>query len=118
MRHQQLGREIAKYQDRYAFFYDTRTGKTPLSLAIMYDDIVANPSHKWLVVCPLILIDNAWLPDAAEFVPEITTISCHATTPAKRIERINSNSYQPSFFRFSFAIALNFFSKSVNFTYR
>ena len=68
MRHQQLGREIAKYQDRYAFFYDTRTGKTPLSLAIMYDDIVANPSHKWLVVCPLILIDNAWIPDAAEFV--------------------------------------------------
>ena len=90
MRHQQLGREIAKYQDRYAFFYDTRTGKTPLSLAIMYDDIVANPSHKWLVVCPLILIDNAWIPDAAEFVPEITTISCHASTPAKRIERINS----------------------------
>ena len=88
MRHQQLGREIAKYQDRYAFFYDTRTGKTPLSLAIMYDDIVANPSHKWLVVCPLILIDNAWLPDAAEFVPEITTISCHATTPAKRLERL------------------------------
>lgn len=90
MRHQQLGREIAKYQDRYAFFYDTRTGKTPLSLAIMYDDIVANPSHKWLIVCPLILIENAWIPDAAEFVPEITTISCHASTPAKRIERINS----------------------------
>lgn len=90
MRHQQLGREIAKYQDRYAFFYDTRTGKTPLSLAIMYDDIVANPSHKWLVVCPLILIENAWIPDAAEFVPEIPTISCHASTPAKRIERINS----------------------------
>lgn len=90
MRHQQLGREIAKYQDRYAFFYDTRTGKTPLSLSIMYDDIVANPSHKWLVVCPLILIENAWIPDAAEFVPEITTISCHASTPAKRIERINS----------------------------
>lgn len=90
MRHQQLGREIARYQDRYAFFYDTRTGKTPLSLSIMYDDIVATPTHKWLVVCPLILIENAWIPDAAEFVPEITTISCHASTPAKRIERINS----------------------------
>lgn len=90
MRHQQLGREIAKYQDRYAFFYDTRTGKTPLSLAIMYDDIVANPSHKWLVVCPLILIENAWIPDAAEFIPEIKVVSCHAATPAKRLERINS----------------------------
>lgn len=91
MCHQQLGREIAKYQDRYAFFYDTRTGKTPLSLAIMYDDIVANPSHKWLVVCPLILIENAWIPDAAEFIPEIKIVSCHASTPAKRIERINSD---------------------------
>lgn len=90
MRHQQLGREIAKYQDRYAFFYDTRTGKTPLSLAIMYDDIVANPTHKWLVVCPLILIENAWMPDAAEFIPEIKVVSCHAATPAKRLERINS----------------------------
>ena len=90
MRHQQLGREIARYQDRYAFFYDTRTGKTPLSLAIMYDDIVANPTHKWLVVCPLILIENAWMPDAAEFIPEIKVVSCHAATPAKRLERIHS----------------------------
>lgn len=90
MRHQQLGREIARYQDRYAFFYDTRTGKTPLSLSIMYDDIVANPTHKWLVVCPLILIENAWMPDAAEFIPEIKVVSCHAATPAKRLERIRS----------------------------
>lgn len=90
MRHQQLGREIARYQDRYAFFYDTRTGKTPLSLSIMYDDIVANPTHKWLVVCPLILIENAWILDAAEFIPEIKVVSCHAATPAKRLERINS----------------------------
>ena len=90
MRHQQLGREIARYQDRYAFFYDTRTGKTPLSLSIMYDDIVANPTHKWLVVCPLILIENAWIPDAAEFIPEIKVVNCHAATPAKRLERINS----------------------------
>lgn len=90
MRHQQLGREIARYQDRYAFFYDTRTGKTPLSLSIMYDDIVTNPTHKWLVVCPLILIENAWIPDAAEFIPEIKVVSCHAATPAKRLERINS----------------------------
>ena len=90
MHHQQLGREIARYQDRYAFFYDTRTGKTPLSLSIMYDDIVANPTHKWLVVCPLILIENAWIPDAAEFIPEIKVVSCHAATPAKRLERINS----------------------------
>ena len=90
-KHQQLGREIAKVRDRYAFFYDTRTGKTPMSLAIMYDDILKNPKHKWLVVCPLILIENAWLPDAQTFIPSVSTISCHDTTPAKRIKRIQSD---------------------------
>ena len=90
-RHQQLGRELAHVRDRYAFFYDTRTGKTPMSLAIMRDDIIANPKHKWLVVCPLILIENAWIPDAANFIPDIRVISCHDTTPAKRIKRIESD---------------------------
>ena len=87
-RHQQLGREIAKIRDRFCFFYDTRTGKTPMSLTIIYDDIVVNPKHKWLVVCPLILIDNAWLEDADTFFPNVNTISCHATTPKKRAEKL------------------------------
>ena len=86
--HQQLAREIAHYQDRFAFFYDTRTGKTPLSLAIIYDDIVVNTQHKWLVVCPLILIYNAWLEDAEKFFPEIKTINCHASTPQKRLDAL------------------------------
>ena len=90
MRHQQLAREIAQYRDRYAFFYDTRTGKTPLSLAIMYDDIKKHPNHKWLVVCPLILIENAWIEDAKTFVPELNIVNCHAATKKKRLERIAS----------------------------
>ena len=88
MRHQQMGREIASYRDRFAFFYDTRTGKTPLSLSIIYDDLQKYPDHKWLVVCPLILIDNAWLEDASTFFPDIKTISLHATTPAKRKKKM------------------------------
>lgn len=88
MRHQQIGREIATFRDRFAFFYDTRTGKTPLSLSIIHDDLKSHPDHKWLVVCPLILIDNAWLEDAKTFMPYIKTISCHAATPAKRAEKL------------------------------
>lgn len=88
MQHQQLGRLIARHRDRFCFFYDTRTGKTPLSLSIIYDDLVDNPKHKWLVICPLILIDNAWLEDANTFFPNIKTISCHATTPKKRAEKL------------------------------
>lgn len=85
MPHQQLGREIAEIRDRYCFFFDTRTGKTPLSLSIMYDDLQRNPTHKWLVVCPLILIENAWLPDAKEFIPDVNVVNCHAATKDKRL---------------------------------
>lgn len=88
--HQQLGRELAEYYDRFAFFYDTRTGKTPLSLAIINDDIRANPTHKWLVVCPLILIYNAWLDDAPRFFPDLKVVNCHANTKEKRLKAINT----------------------------
>lgn len=90
-KHQQLGREIATIRDRFCFFFDTRTGKTPLSLSIMLDDLRKHPEHKWLVICPLILIENAWLEDAAKFVPDIKVVNCHAATKAKRLKAIQSN---------------------------
>lgn len=84
--HQQLGRELAMYYDKFAFFYDTRTGKTPMSLAIINDDIQKHPEHRWLVICPLILVYNAWMEDAPKFFPELATINCHAATPEKRAQ--------------------------------
>lgn len=89
--HQQLAREIAMVRNKFGFFYDTRTGKTPMSLAIMQDDIKKNPGHKWLVVCPLILIENAWLCDAKDFGIEARVVNCHAATKAKRIAAIQSD---------------------------
>jgi SNF2 family DNA or RNA helicase len=91
MQHQQLGRELSKWRDRYCFFFDTRTGKTPLSLSIIYDDLQKHPDHKWLIICPLILIKNAWLEDAATFVPDIKIVNCHASTKDKRIKAIKSD---------------------------
>ncbi len=87
--HQQLGREIAEVRDKYCFFFDTRTGKTPLSLAIMRDDLLRHPDHRWLVVCPLILIENAWIPDAEQFIPDIKVVNCHAATKDKRLNIIS-----------------------------
>ena len=89
--HQQLGREIAAIRDRFCFFFDTRTGKTPLSLSIMLDDLRKHPEHKWLVICPLILIENAWIEDAAKFVPGLKVVNCHAATKAKRLKAIQSD---------------------------
>lgn len=83
--HQQLGREIAFIRDRFCFFFDTRTGKTPLSLSIIHDDLQQHPDHRWLIVCPLILIDNAWITDANTFLPDVKIVNCHAATKAKRL---------------------------------
>ena len=83
--HQQLAREIAEVNDRFGFFYDTRTGKTPMSLQIVVDDVARNPHHKWLVLCPLILIENAWLEDAATFFPDLKIQSLHAKTKVSRL---------------------------------
>lgn len=91
MVHQQLGKELAEVNDKYAFFYDTRTGKTPMSLAIIADDVKRNPHHKWLVLCPLILIENAWLEDATEMFPELSVVNLHASTKAKRLKQFQKN---------------------------
>lgn len=89
--HQQVGREIASVRERFAFYYDTRTGKTPMSLAIIHDDLVVNPTHRWLVLCPLILIKNAWMEDCEKFFPGIKVVNCHASSRATRLKRIHSD---------------------------
>lgn len=86
-KHQQLGREISEVNDRFAFFYDTRTGKTPMSLQIIVDDIEKHPDHKWLVLCPLILIENAWLEDANNFFPNLRVVNLHDKTKEKRMAK-------------------------------
>ena len=87
-RHQQLAREVAKVHNKYAFYYDTRTGKTPTSISIILDDIRQHPNNKWLVVAPLILLDLAWGEDFAKFAPELKVSICHANSKKKRLEKI------------------------------
>ena len=82
MKHQQMGRAIAKEFDKFGFFYSVRAGKTPLLLQIIND----NPDIKWLIVCPLVLIDNAWLEDANKFFPGMKIVKLHAATRAKRMK--------------------------------
>jgi SNF2 family DNA or RNA helicase len=95
--HQEVGRQVANVRDRYGFFYDTRTGKTPLALSIIHDSLVDYPQAKWLVICPLILIENAWLEDAARFFPadkypQMKIVNCHASTKDKRLARMQERS--------------------------
>lgn len=63
MRHQEMGLSIARCRERYGFYYDTGTGKTIMSLAIIAD----KPEVRWVVVCPIVLVLNAWMEDAKHF---------------------------------------------------
>ena len=89
--HQELAREIAEIYPKFAFYYDTRTGKTPTSISIIVDDLRQYPEHKWLVIAPLTLLELAWGEDFAKFAPNIKISICHASTKKKRIEKIQED---------------------------
>ena len=80
--HQCLGIELAQVNRRYAFFYDTRTGKTLMALKIMYDALKTGRAKRCLVVCPSAII-QAWLGDAAEHFPELKVVAYYSTTKQK-----------------------------------
>ena len=66
MAHQKAGAEIAERYDKFAFFYDTGTGKTLMALSILAEK-AEKESGRFLIVAPKPLIKNAWLSDARHF---------------------------------------------------
>jgi SNF2 family DNA or RNA helicase len=88
-KHQQLCRQIALLQPRYGFFLETGTGKTPMSLQIIADDLIQRPNNKWLVVCPLSLIHTAWIEDGTRFFPWMKIVNLHGSTAKKTKEAFN-----------------------------
>jgi len=67
LKHQKQGLKLAKRQPRFAFFWDTGTGKTLLGLSI-----IKLKQVKTLVVAPKFLLEDAWLGDAKRFYPELS----------------------------------------------
>lgn len=65
----------------YGIFADTGTGKTIMMLEI------AKHYGKTLVLCPLSVIETAWIDDCHQFYPELTIVNCWGNS---RKERINS----------------------------
>ena len=66
--HQKAGCLLASKYDRFAFFYDTGTGKTIMSLAIMYEK-QRDYHSSFLILAPLAIIENAWIEDAKNYFP-------------------------------------------------
>lgn len=66
--HQKAGCVLANKYDRFAFFYDTGTGKTIMSLAIIYEK-QRRYNASFLILAPLAIIENAWLEDSYNYFP-------------------------------------------------
>ena len=70
MNHQKAGVLIARQLDRYAFFYDTGTGKTVMALEIMAEEY-ENHGSRFLIISPKPVIKAAWLEDQQKFFPHM-----------------------------------------------
>lgn len=69
MPHQKAGAELAEKYKRFAFFYDTGTGKTVMALEIMMSHQYRNKA-RFIVVAPKALIKSAWMDDS-KFFPKM-----------------------------------------------
>ena len=66
--HQKAGSILAEKYNRFAFFYDTGTGKTIMALEIMKNKYEKNKT-KFLAIVPKPIIKTAWMEDLSKFFP-------------------------------------------------
>ena len=66
--HQKAGSILAEKYNRFAFFYDTGTGKTIMALEIMKNKYQKNKA-KFLAIVPKPIIKTAWMEDSSKFFP-------------------------------------------------
>lgn len=83
MDHQRQGAERARVNSRWAFYHDIGVGKTVLGI-----EVIKQKRAKTLVVCPLSVIETAWMQDIKDFAPEIKVANLWAlkqkTSPVAR----------------------------------
>lgn len=69
----------------YGIFADTGTGKSAMGLEI------SDHFKKTLVLCPLSVIETAWIDDCHRFYPGKRIINCWSNSKEGRIESLNSD---------------------------
>jgi len=74
-------------QGNLAMFHDCGTGKTCTALHIIrhYKSQGEVPA---LVVCPLSIIEAAWIEDCQKFTPELSIVNLHDKKPANRKKKL------------------------------
>ena len=90
-KHQNQGRILGAFKSK-AFFWDCGTGKTCLMLSLIqhYKKSIYCKIGPALVVCPLSIIEAAWIEDCKKFTPNLKIISLHSKKPQERLQRLNS----------------------------
>ena len=68
----------------YGLFLDTGCGKTICGLEI------AKHLGKTLILCPLSVIETAWVEDCNNFYPELKIVNCWGNSKSERIKLLNS----------------------------
>ena len=91
----ELSPHLRKYQkeivnnalnsDCFGIFMDTGTGKTMTGIEI------AKHLGKTLILCPLSIIESAWVEDCNMYYPDLKILNCWAESKQKRIEMLNQN---------------------------
>lgn len=80
--HQKRGVALARVNSRYAFFYDTRTGKTRMAYQIILEAIRNHRTQRAIVFVPSSIIPD-WLSDAKEF-PELSVVAYYKDEATKQ----------------------------------
>lgn len=82
-KHQREAVNKALNENGYGLFLDTGCGKTLCGIEI------AKHLGKTLVLCPLSIIETAWVDDCNKFYPELKIVNCWSNSKQKRIEALN-----------------------------
>ena len=86
--HQKAACRIADMYDKFAFFYDTGTGKTVLALDIITSKYKKNKA-RFLIICPKPIIQTAWMDDQKNFYPEMKLVPLSQNVTLRQYLDIN-----------------------------
>ena len=70
LNHQKAGLLLSERYDKFAFFYDTGTGKTVMTLSVIKSK-QDKEDARFLILAPKAIIKTAWIDDTAEFFPSL-----------------------------------------------
>lgn len=93
-RHQKAGTMLAEMYKKFAFFYDTGTGKTVMALDILKNKQEINDA-RFLIIAPKSIIKTAWIDDATKYYPELRILPIYNGFDSKK-KRALLNSWRTS----------------------